>query len=409
MTVIYRPASQDERVEDNGADAIAAQLRHEPTMPAPIRILHIHSTFSLGGKEARAVRLMNAFGDSAHHVVLSGVPGAFGARESIDPGIVVEFPSDHPPLTGRPSIGRYRDLARTMRGFDLVLSYNWGAMDAVMARRLFGGPPLVHHEDGFNADEAGGQKRERILFRRLALPGAARLVVPSFTLERIASESWRQPQGRVVRIANGVPVERFLSGPTRPIPGLDRRPGELIVGTLAGLRPVKNLPLLVKAFAAALRRAPVEARLVIVGEGPEREAILAAARAAGVADRLLLPGFLPDPAAYVGHFDIFALSSDSEQLPISLIEAMAAGLPVAATAVGDVPEAVSQENRALIGAPGEAAPLAASLARLMADSGLRRSLGEANRGRAAQEYSETMMIAAYRSLYADVLGRPLGA
>jgi hypothetical protein len=171
---------------------------------APVRILHVHSTFTLGGKEARAVRLMNRFADAATHVVLSGVPGALAAREAIEPGVRVEFPGDHPPLTGPPSLARYHALARYMRGFDLVLTYNWGAMDAVMARRLFGGPPLVHHEDGFNADEAGGQKRARILFRRLALPAAANLVVPSAELERIARLVWRQPASRVRRIPNGI-------------------------------------------------------------------------------------------------------------------------------------------------------------------------------------------------------------
>jgi glycosyltransferase involved in cell wall biosynthesis len=377
-------------------------------MAKPIRILHAHSTFSLGGKEARAVRLMNAFGGEANHVVLSGVPGALGAREAIDPAIDVAFPADHPSLTGRPSLARYRALAAYMRGFDLVLSYNWGAMDAVMARRLFGGPPLVHHEDGFNADEANGQKRERILFRRLALPGAARLVVPSVTLERIARRIWRQPDARIKRIANGVPVARFAAGPSSPIAGLERRPGELIVGTLAGLRSVKNLPLLVQAFADALGMTDGPARLVIVGEGPEREAIVAAAREAGIADRVLLPGFMADPARYIGHFDIFALSSDSEQLPISLIEAMAAGLPVAATAVGDVAETVAEENRPLLCAPGARKPLAEALARLLTDSALRERLGEANRRRAELAYSEDSMIAAYRTLYADVLGPSRG-
>jgi glycosyltransferase involved in cell wall biosynthesis len=375
---------------------------------APIRILHAHSTFSLGGKEARAVRLMNAFGDEASHVVLSGVSGALGAREAIDPAIDVAFPADHPPLTGRPSLARYRALAAYMRGFDLVLSYNWGAMDAVMARRLFGGPPLVHHEDGFNADEANGQKRERILFRRLALPGAARLVVPSVTLERIARTIWRQPDARIKRIANGVPVARFAAGPSSPIAGLERRPGELIVGTLAGLRSVKNLPLLVQTFADALRMTDGPARLVIVGEGPEREAIVAAAREAGIEDRVLLPGFMADPARYIGHFDIFALSSDSEQLPISLIEAMAAGLPVAATAVGDVAETVAEENRALLCEPGARKPLAGAIARLLTDAALRERLGESNRRRAELAYSEDSMIAAYRTLYADVLGPSQG-
>jgi L-malate glycosyltransferase len=377
-------------------------------LPGTIRILHVHSTFSLGGKEARAVRLMNAFGEAASHVVLSGVPGALGARDAIDPGIDVAFPSDHPPLTGRPSIGRYRALSRYMSGFDLVLSYNWGAMDAVMARRLFGGPPLVHHEDGFNADEAGGQKRERVIFRRLALPAAARLVVPSVTLERIARDSWRQPKRRIARIANGVPLARFADGPTRPVAGLEPRRGELIVGTLAGLRPVKNLPLLVEAFAAAVRMTGAEARLAIVGEGPERDAILETGRRLGVADRLLLPGFLPDPASYIGHFDIFALSSESEQQPISLIEAMAAGLPVAATAVGDVAEMVPAESRPYLSEPGSVQGLAGALAKLLGNGELRGRLGALNRRRAAHLYSEEAMIAAYRTLYIDVLGQPLG-
>ncbi len=372
-------------------------------MAGALRILHIHSTFALGGKEARAACLMNAFGDAASHVVLSGVPGALGARDAIDKGVEVAFPSDHPSLTGSPSFRRYRALSRYMRGFDLVLSYNWGAMDAVMARRLCGGPPLVHHEDGFNADEAAGQKRERVLFRRLALAGAARLVVPSMALERIARSVWDQPERRIARIANGVPVARFAAGPSVAIPGFERRPGELIVGTLAGLRPVKNLPLLVDAFAAALTRTGAEARLLIVGEGPDRDAIMAAALRSGIADRLLLPGFLPDPARYIGHFDIFALSSDSEQLPISLIEAMAAGLPVAATSVGDVAETVAADNRPLLCDPGSLAALAGAIASLLSDAELRKRLGELNRRKAGQDYSEEAMIAAYRSLYADVL------
>ena len=99
------------------------------------RILHCHSTFSLGGKEARAVRLMNVFGDQAEHVILSSVPDALGARDAIDSGVRVSFPGEAaPPLHGKPSPGRYRALTRYMQQFDLVLSYNWGSMDAVGAR-----------------------------------------------------------------------------------------------------------------------------------------------------------------------------------------------------------------------------------------------------------------------------------
>jgi glycosyltransferase involved in cell wall biosynthesis len=124
-----------------------------------------------------------------------------------------------------------------------------------------------------------------------------------------------------------------------------------------------------------------------------------------MADRLILPGFMADPAAWIGHFDVFALSSDSEQFPISLVEAMAAGLPCISTDVGDVAAMVAAENRFAIG--GEAV-LAAALARLLGDPGLRRTVGDANRRLAGEGYDEAVMISRYASLYGEAIGR-LGA
>ena len=103
-----------------------------------------------------------------------------------------------------------------MRGFDLVLSYNWGAFDAVMARRLLGGPPLVHHEDGFNEDEAEKLKTKRNLYRRLGLSGAHRLVVPSERLERIALEPGGRRPARVD--AHRRTACRWRASPGRPSP-----------------------------------------------------------------------------------------------------------------------------------------------------------------------------------------------
>ncbi len=375
----------------------------------PVRILHLHSTFSLGGKEARAVRLMNAFGRSAEHVVLSAVPGALGARAAIDRDVAVAFPGEGeaPSLIGKPGPARYWRLARYMAGFDLVLSYNWGAMDGVAARRLYAGvlrlPPLVHHEDGFNADELVRQKPARVHFRRAMLAAAHRVVVPSERLETIARDVWKQPARRIRRIGNGIALDRYLVLPdAEAIPGFRRLPGDVVVGTMAGLRGVKNLPRLVRAFAAS----GSAGRLVIVGEGPEREAILAAARSEGIADRLLLPGFVADAARYVGHFDIFALSSDSEQFPIAMIEAMAAGLPVVATDVGDVCAMVAPENRRFVVAVADEPAFADALGRLIANRDLRHRLGAANRLVARAHYGEDMMIAAYRALYEATLGRP---
>ena len=374
-------------------------------MTSRVRLLHCHSTFSLGGKEARAVRLMNAFGERCEHVILSAMPDRLGAREAIDRAVRVSFPVDAPPLTGSPTPGRLWRLARYMRDFDLVLTYNWGAFDAVMARRLFAPalklPPLVHHEDGFNEDETQRLNPRRNLYRRFGLAAACRLVVPSQRLERIARGAWGQSP---VRIANGVPVARFAGPPEAgAIPGFERQPGEVVIGTVAGLRAVKNLPRLVRAFAAMTHKA---ARLVVVGEGPESERIAAEARARGVAARVLMPGFLPDPARLIGHFDVFALSSDSEQFPISLIEAMAAGLPAVATAVGDVPEIVSEDNRPLIVDPSDEAAFAAALDSLSDRPDLRRAIGQANRERAGALFDEKGMITHYGRLYGEAIGRP---
>jgi glycosyltransferase involved in cell wall biosynthesis len=370
---------------------------------SPVRILHAHSTFGRGGKEARAVRLMNAFGAAAEHVVISASPRELGARDALAPEIKAEFPADSPPLTGLPGLPRLFRLSRFMRRFDLVLTYNWGAFDAVMARHLFGGPPLVHHEDGFNEDEAGELKPRRNLYRRLALSSAFRLVVPSSRLEAIARKAWAQPSARVVRIANGIDVARYAAPPADPIPGLERRAGEVVIGTVAGLRAVKNLPRLVRAFAAMGWK---NSRLVIVGAGPESERIAAEARARGVGERLLMPGFLADPALWIGHFDVFALSSDSEQFPISLAEAMAAGLPAVATRVGDVAQMVSDDNRPLVVEAEDEAAFAAALDSLAERPDLRRAIGRANREKAKAEFDEAVMIARYARLYEEAIGGP---
>lgn len=374
------------------------------------RILHLHSSFDHGGKEDRAVRLMSAMDHKMRHTIVSAVPHAMGARKAISEHVRVDFPQDFPSLQGMPALGRYKQLALAMQGFDLVLTYNWGAMDAVMAHTVFARayklPPLIHHEDGFNADEAVRLKRKRNWFRSIALSTAHALVVPSQRLENIARTIWKQPASKVHRIPNGISVPLYRKQPKpNAIAGLDMREGELVIGTLAGLRPVKNLPLLVRTVAASAHRQRL--RLVIVGDGPEKAAIQAEAERLGVADRLMMPGFLPKPERYVGLFDIFALTSHSEQFPISLVEAMAAGKPALATDVGDIKAMVAPVNRPFIVADHSAAALSQALDMLVADDALRQAIGQENRALAAAEYSTTKMFARYAALYNTASGRLL--
>ncbi|MXP13739.1 glycosyltransferase [Altererythrobacter confluentis] len=369
-------------------------------------ILHLHSTFAAGGKELRCVRLINAFGAGVRHTIVSATPDRMDAAQLISRDIPVSYPQNVPSLQGAPTPGRLQKIARALAGYDLVLTYNWGAMDAVMAHTLFGEamglPPLIHHEDGFNEDELNRLKTSRNWFRRIALGRASGLVVPSEKLEEIALVTWAQPLGRVKRIANGIDTMTFAKKP-RPdaLRAVVKRKGEHWVGTMAGLRTVKNLPRLVRAFAAL----PDDWQLVIVGEGPEEDAIRAEADRLDIGHRLHMPGFVPDPARYVGLFDIFALSSDSEQFPISVIEAMAAGVPVAAPAVGDIADMVTDLNQPMIVTPGNDDALSDALVLLASQPELRKQIGQANRDKARAQFDEKKMIDSYLRLYASAMGR----
>ncbi len=373
-------------------------------MTAPLNILHIQGSFDLGGKEARTVRLMNIWGKRAKHSLLIGNPSMRGACAAIDPDVDAHVVEDGPSIMGGLSYAGLSAIAHYMKQFDLILTYNWGAMNAVMAHRLFRRalrlPALVHHEDGFNADEAARLSIKRNLFRRVALGGAQALVVPSCQLERIAVCAWSQSTRKVHHIPNGIDAAAYARRPfPDAIPGLTKSDDRVVVGTLAGLRAVKNLPRLVRIAAPLADRIT----LVIVGEGPEREKIVAEARQLGL-DALVMPGFMARPQDYVGLFDIFALTSDSEQFPISLVEAMAAGLPVLSTDVGDVCQMLSSSNRPYLFAPTDETGLARGLAALVADSGLRARLGAANQNRAMDAFDENGMVARYAALYGTAAG-----
>jgi glycosyltransferase involved in cell wall biosynthesis len=363
------------------------------------RILHLHSTFDAGGKELRCVRLINAFGGEFRHAIVSGDLERRSAAALLDPKLKVAWPK-FPPLPASPGRRASRGSPRQWR----VSTSSAPTTGARWMRRwrtrsspdVYKLPPLVHHEDGFNEDEAGGLKPSRNLYRRIALGRSAAVVVPSRTLERIALETWQQARSKVRLIPNGIDTAAYARPQRRDaLPRLIKRKGELWVGTLAGLRKVKDLPALVRA----VRDLPEEWQLVIAGEGPERPAILAAAEACGIEHRVHLPGFVAEPAKVIGLFDVFALSSRSEQFPISIVEAMAAGLPVAAPRVGDIAAMVASENGPYLSAPGDEVGLARTLQHFAADPALRRRVGEANRAKAAAEYDETRMIERYRALY----------
>jgi glycosyltransferase involved in cell wall biosynthesis len=125
-----------------------------------------------------------------------------------------------------------------------------------------------------------------------------------------------------------------------------------------------------------------------------------------IEDRLVMPGFLPEPHRYIGLFDIFVLSSKSEQAPISVIEAMAAGLPVVAPKVGDIANMVADENERYLSPDRAEVTLRDRIEILAQYPEERVRVGKANRARARALFGEAEMIAAYASLYGEAMGRP---
>ncbi|MEL6529953.1 MAG: glycosyltransferase [Pseudomonadota bacterium] len=348
---------------------------------------------------------MNAFGKTLLHTVVSGVPDQMGARELIDRSVPVSFPADFPSLSGFPSPGRLVTIAKALKPFDLILTYNWGAMDVVMAHSIYAKhfdlPPLIHHEDGFNEDEADQLKSSRNWYRRIALRRAFSLVVPSQVLENIALSVWKQPPSHLMRISNGIDTKALAGKPKPNALRVVKREGEHWIGTLAGLRPVKQLSMLVEACVGL----PENWHLVILGDGTDKEAILETAAKAEISHRVHLPGSVGDPAAVIGLFDIFALSSKSEQFPLSVAEAMAAGLPVAAPDVGDIRNMLSTENRPYVAVPNDLEALSLMLEDLVADAELRQTIGKANQAKAREHYDAKTMIERYRNHYSSALGR----
>ena len=384
--------------------------------PRPLDLLHVFPSFEVGGSQRRTVTLMAELGPGFRHAVCS-LSGASGARELVPADVPLQW-VDAPPKGSSPRTARFlRGVLRARRP-DLLLTYNWGSIDAVLARRTMGrrGPGHCHHEDGFGPDEANGPKRRRSLVRRLLLRRADRVIVPSRRLEELALSAWGVRPERLSRVPNGIDLERFRPGPDEA--GWRARfgvpDGARTIGSVGSLRPEKNVARLVAALEA-LPEEP-EVHLVIVGDGPERGPLEARARRSPRAARIHFAGPSADPAPLYRAFDVFALPSDTEQMPVALLEAMASGLAVASTDVGDVRTILPPAQGELLAplssadAGGEAGATALSerLARLLADPARAAALGRENRVRAEAELSLQRMVARYAELYRIAARGPAG-
>ena len=360
-----------------------------------MHLFHIFPSFQVGGSQRRFAALANHF---AHQPLtkpvvhsIASLDGCFEAAALLDPDVRVNLLDVRRKGNFITTMLHARRLVQALRA-DLLVTYNWGAVEWAGLR----GPVRhVHIEDGFGPEEAERQLRRRVWFRRLVLNHGSTLVLPSQTLVRLATNNWRIQRARIIHLPNGIPCQRFTLGSEASLRTTFRGEGP-VIGTVAGLRKEKALDRLISAFAHVRAKQP--ARLVIVGEGPERASLVQLADRLGITDSVTFTGALATPEQAFAGFDIFAISSNTEQMPLSVLEAMASGLPIAATDAGDIAFMLADENRPFV-VEKSADALAQAITRLLEDEVLRRRLGLANRTRAVATFDENRMFEAYQRLF----------
>lgn len=370
-------------------------------------IAHVLYRLDTGGMERMLVTLINHTHQRYHHVVIC-LEGYGALRDQIEPDDVMCVVLGKKP--GK-DWGCYFRLWRMLRKLKpaLVHTYNIGALDVAPVARLAGVRRVVHAERGRDAADPRGESRKYHLLRRWLLPLIDRYLPVSRDLQNWLVEKVGIPPSRIVCISNGIDVASFVTASesgVRPLLGAFAPPGTVLIGTVGRLDAVKDQAGLIAAFCHLCEALPAERerlRLVLVGEGPQRAALEAQIAATGLSAQIRLLGNRNDVAALLAEFDVFVLSSIAEGMPGAVLEAMAAGLPVVATAVGGVGEVVVTDVTGTLVPASDSEALAGALASHVFDAGLRRRYGTAGRERVMANFSLQTMLSAYTALYDELL------
>lgn len=372
-------------------------------MAQPLLIVHVIHHLVIGGMENGVVNLINRLPrDRFRHAVVC-IEDYSDFRQRIERDDV-EVHALH-----RSKIGAWRlrwrlfSLLRRLRP-DIVHTRNLSGLDALLPARLAGGKTL-HSEHGFDVDNLDGRATKPALLRRLHAPLVRRYVTVSRDLSRLMTERWGIAASRVTQIYNGVDTERFR--PTDPrrhdlLPPTLRGTELFVVGAVGRVRPIKDQSTLLRAFAAVLARRPewrARLRLAIVGDGPLLALLKEEAQALGIASMVWFAGARHDVSDLLQAVDLFVLPSLMEGISNTLLEAMATGVPVLATAVGGNVELLDEGVVGATFAVGDAGGLAAMIENYAGNAELCARHGAAARQRAVQRFSLQAMVAKYQDIY----------
>jgi L-malate glycosyltransferase len=292
----------------------------------------------------------------------------------------------------------------------------WPPAIVSLARHLRRAPPcpLVLHDPhavsaALVATRLAG-RRPLVAVRRVDFPLASpfsrgkyaacdRVVVVSRAIGRVV-EAGGVPPEKLRLVYEGVVDRAPAPGGGDALAELGVPRGVPVVGNVAALTDHKDHATLVEAMALVRARAP-EAWLVICGEGPLRTDVEARVRERGLADRVVFAGFRRDLDRLMPAFSLFCLSSHLEGLGTSLLDAMAFGLPIVATAAGGIPEAVEDGVNGRLAPPRDAAALADALADVLGDDTRRRAYGAAGRKRFLERFTADRMVESTLAVLAE--------
>lgn len=375
--------------------------------PSPIRIVFaIGNLGGLGGTEINALRIAARLDRTRYRVSTVSLQEDGPVREMYrELGLdVVPFPisSLHGSSTLRQGVRLMRWLRREQ--VDIFHAHDkYANMFGVPWARLAGAGVVASRRWW-----GGENRRSHRMVNRLSYRFAHAVLANGEGVGRMLHEREGVPLNRVVVVRNLMDEASFIPPDPGTLAEMRRRfgmrPGLTSIGAVANLTPVKDHAMLLRAFARVVRRFPAT-QLVLVGEGPQREPLQALTRELALEDRVVFAGFQPNQPNPHFLFDISVLSSVSEGLPNSLLEAMAAGRPVVATAVGAVPEAVVHGESGLLSPRADPVRFADSLEQLLASPARARCMGDAGLWRARERFAPEVALAQLDALYQRVVGR----
>jgi sugar transferase (PEP-CTERM/EpsH1 system associated) len=377
-------------------------------MPPPL-VLHVIHHLVIGGMENGLVNLINSMPPSHFRHAIACIEDYSDFRKRLTRPDVEVF------ALRRSVIGVWelrRQLFRLCRRLrpTIVHSRNMSGLDAVVPAFLARVPHYVHGEHGWDVSDLNGKGRKPAFLRRVHSPFVDRYVTVSKHIKRYLIERVRIDDSRIAQIYNGVDTSRFTPAADRTrvaLPHDFADANSVIIGTVGRIQQIKDQETLIRAFAILARDSKYadRARLAIIGDGPLLGQLRQLVESLGIARLTWLPGAVSNVPDIMRTFDVFVLPSLLEGISNTILEAMATGLPVLATAVGGNVELVEDGSTGRLFQPGDVDSLTKLVAKYVADSAMRQAQARAARRVAVEKFGLNAMVENYEAVYRDLCAK----